>query len=103
MSAQPFEIRCPRCGSVVPAEASGCTSCAATRVEKAEAVAPKAVLPEIATMRLKDYHRLVKANYSVVEGPRVGGRSGSRLQAYLPFVLLLLGLLVGAAMAFGRL
>jgi hypothetical protein len=54
-------------------------------------------------MRLKDYHRVVKANYWAIEGPHVARRPGSRLAPYVPFVLLLLGLVIGAAMAFGRL
>ena len=54
-------------------------------------------------MRLKDYHRVVKANYWAIEGPRAPRGTGSRLAPYVPFVLLLLGLLVGAALAFGRL
>ncbi len=47
-------------------------------------------------MRLKDYHRLVQHNYSAVEGIAVRP-GGSRVRAYLPFVLLLLGLLIGVA------
>ena len=53
----------------------------------------------ITTMPVKDYHRLVRANYVAVEGPRVS--RPSRFQTYLPF-LLLLALLVGAAVAFGH-
>lgn len=54
-------------------------------------------------MRLKDYHRLVRSNYIAVEGPRAAGLSGgSRLRAYLPFALLVLGLLVGAGMVLGK-
>jgi hypothetical protein len=48
-------------------------------------------------MRMKDYHRLVRNNYIAVEG--VGVRTGGfRARAYLPFVLLVLGLLIGAGM-----
>ena len=50
-------------------------------------------------MDVKDYHRLVKANYLATEGPRVGSPA---LQAYLPFVHpACIGLLVGGAVAFG--
>jgi hypothetical protein len=54
----------------------------------------------ITTMGVKDYHRLVRANYIATEGPRLG-RPG-RFHAYLPFVILLIGLLVGAGVVFGH-
>jgi len=52
-------------------------------------------------MSMKEYHRLVRQSYRVTEGPAVGG--GFKLTTYLPFVLLLVGIVVGAAIAFGRL
>ena len=117
MSAQPFEIRCPSCGSVVPPDAKGCTcvtaaakkrntvaaSPAAPVSARAASASPVVDAPDVVNMRLKDYHRLVRSNYIAVEGPRVGARpGGSRVRAYLPFVLLVLGLLVGAGMVFGK-
>jgi hypothetical protein len=64
---------------------------------------PKA--PDVGGMALKEYHRFVRTNYRTVEGPRVAGHSGGSvaLKAYLPLALLLLGLIVGAAVVFGRL
>jgi hypothetical protein len=120
MSAQPFEIRCPSCGSVVPPEAKGCTcvtaaskkrgpvveaSAAAATPSAPAAPGPATVVdaPDVVNMRLNDYHRLVRSNYIAVEGPRVGARpGGSHVRAYLPFVLLVLGLLIGAGMVFGK-
>jgi hypothetical protein len=127
MSAQAFEIRCPACGSVVPPDAKGCTcASAASRkrapVDAAPAVsvaappAPAAPAPgstpaaprdlepgDVVKMRLKDYHRLVQINHQAVEGTLVAGRSsGSRLRAYLPFLILVIGLLIGAGMLFGK-
>jgi hypothetical protein len=102
MTEPSFEIRCPRCGSVVPPEASGCQSCTRPVAARAEAVPAAVQAPAIGTMRIKDYHRLVRDNYWAVEGPRVRSAGGFRLQAYLPFALLLLGLFVGALLAFGR-
>ena len=108
MSDQTFEMRCPACGSVVPADASGCPSCAKTRMKAAASAAAgsarAAPVPNITAMAVKDYHRLVRANYRAVEGPRVSavGAGGVRIQTYLPFLLLVIGLAVGAALAFGR-
>ena len=66
--------------------------------------AAKVAPPDFGSMRLKDYHRVVRANYVAVESPRLGLRPAPafRLQTYLPFVLLLIGLAVGAALVFGR-
>jgi hypothetical protein len=96
-----FEILCPTCRSAVPADAPGCPNCKPETVERAVPEAP----PEVASMRLKEYHHFVRANYLTVEGPRFVGPEpgGFRLRAYLPFVILLLGLLVGAVVAIGRL
>jgi hypothetical protein len=106
MSQQTYEIRCPQCGSVVPVAASGCPTCASARENAKPAVeAARAATPVITALGLKDYHQLVRANYLAVEGVRaIGGPgAGFRFRRYLPFVLVLLGLLVGAAVAFGRL
>jgi hypothetical protein len=60
-------------------------------------------VPDTVNMRMKDYHRLVRNNYIAVEGPRVGVRPGkSGLRAYLPFLLLMLGLVIGAGIVFGK-
>ena len=58
--------------------------------------------PDVVNMRMKDYHRLVRSNYMAVEGPRVAVRSGGRVRAYLPFMILVLGLLIGAAVVLGK-
>jgi hypothetical protein len=61
--------------------------------------------PDVGGMALKEYHRFVRTNYRTVEGPRVAGQVGGgvALRTYLPLVLLFVGLLVGAAVVFGRL
>jgi len=48
---------------------------------------------------MKDYHRVVRATYQATEQPSTGG---SRARAYLPFALLLLLLVVGAAMLYSH-
>jgi hypothetical protein len=108
MSAHAFEIRCPACGSVVPAEASGCLNCTKTTPSRSsnalKAVEPElrpAPAPDLRGMSMKDYHRVVRENYLITEGP-YAVKSGSRMRAYLPFVLLLIGIVVGAAVAFGH-
>jgi hypothetical protein len=106
MSEPAFEILCPVCRSVVPAEAAGCPNCRGEALAAVEqSAAPPPPPPEVGSMRLKEYHRLVRTNYWAVEGPRATGIApgGFRLRAYLPFVLLLLGVLVGTIMALGRL
>ena len=108
MSAQAFEIRCPACGSVVPAEAAGCLNCAKTTPSRSgnpvqtlePSERPKA--PDLRGMSMKDYHKVVRANHLITEG-HYAVRSSSRLRAYLPFVLLLIGIVIGAAVAFGHL
>lgn len=118
MSAQAFEIRCPSCGALVPPDAKGC-SCATAASRKRHVVgatpagtnsapalpAPEPVaaeVPDIVNMRMKDYHRLVRSNYVAVEGPRLGVNPGFRARNYLPFVLLLLGLIIGAGLVFDK-
>ncbi|MFL5937052.1 MAG: hypothetical protein ACJ76U_09445 [Gaiellaceae bacterium] len=61
-------------------------------------VAPNA--PDLASLSMKDYHRVVRATYQATERPAAGG---GRLRAYLPFALLLLLLVVGAVMISGHL
>ena len=114
MSDQSFEVRCPMCKSVVPADAAGCPTCAATASRKF-AVAPAQPTPAAnssasaarapgghATLPLKDYHRLVRANHRSIEVGR-SAPSGFRTQlmAFLPGVLLLLALLAVAAKTLG--
>src|SRR5881296_3785855 len=106
MSEQAFQILCPTCQAVVPPDASGCPKCHPQSVAAVEPlVAPPPPPPEVASMRLKDYHRLVRTNYWAVEGAAVMSRppGGFRLRTYLPFVLLVIGLLVGTVLALGRL
>jgi hypothetical protein len=101
MSSQTFEIRCPRCQTVLSADAASAHNCAAPAPQERAA---QQVFAEqastITTMGVKDYHRLVRANYIATEGPRLG-RPG-RFHAYLPFVILVIGLLVGAGVVFGH-
>src|SRR3954469_6104608 len=118
MSSQAFEILCPICRSVVPLDAPGCPSCARTKREaaalQAEAAAPAAspvapattanarvapTAPDLASLSMKDYHRVVRATYQATERPATGG---SRMRAYLPFALLVLLLAAGAVVLFGH-
>jgi hypothetical protein len=101
MSEQAFEILCPKCRSVLPLDASACPNCVQAPYERAVAVAAK---PQIAALPLKDYHQLVRANHWAVEGGRYvdGTNTGFRFRAYLPFLLLVIGLLVAAAVMFAR-
>jgi hypothetical protein len=114
MSDQSFEIRCPMCKSVVPADAAGCPTCAATPSRKfavaparpkpaASGSAPASRAPEgLGTLPLKDYHRLVRANHHRVEGGRLApGGFRRQVVALLPGVLLLLALLAVAAKTLG--
>jgi len=55
----------------------------------------------IATMPVKDYHQLVRAYRVSTEGRGASRPVRGRLHAYLPFVILVIGLLVGGAVAFG--
>jgi hypothetical protein len=112
MSEAAFDILCPKCGSVVPHEASGCPTCAAGSRREAEPLAAVSVpapaapqAPDVSSMALKDYHRFVRSNHRQVEGPRVSGNGGAAVtfKTYAPMVLLLIGLVVGGIMALGRL
>jgi hypothetical protein len=119
MSSQAFEILCPICRSVVPLDAPGCPSCARTKRETAAALQPQAATaasrlaapttaagrvapnaPDLASLSMKDYHRVVRATYQATERPATGS---SRMRAYLPFALLVLLLAVGAVVLFGHL
>jgi hypothetical protein len=110
MNDQTFEITCPACNSVVPADARGCPTCAATRAGAAAASGPASAASgaawttreEVAKMPLKDYHRLVRDNHRSIEGGAAslpGGTFRGRVVAYTPGVLLVLGVLAGAAKA----
>ena len=117
MSSQAFEITCPICRSVVPLDAPSCPTCArnksrdtgTTAAPAAVAVAPRAqaptpdpagfTAPDLRALNIKDYHRVVRATYNATEGPATGA---SRARAYLPFVLLVLLLIAGAAVIFGH-
>ena len=101
MSTQSYEIRCPACGSVVPTDARQCLNCAGRQSRRAEPLTavpagPEPVAPDLAEMKLKDYHRFVRANYRAVETPRMGPSSSNSATKFLPFALLLLGLVVAA-------
>jgi hypothetical protein len=61
-------------------------------------VAPNA--PDLASLSIKDYHRVVRATYQATERPTTGG---NRMRAYLPFALLVLLLVFGAVVLFGHL
>jgi hypothetical protein len=117
MSSQAFEILCPICRTVVPLDAPGCPNCARTRkresagngspaaaAQSAAAVPPPAGqtapnAPDLGSLSMKDYHRVVRASYLATEGPSAGS---SRMRAYLPFALLVLLLIAGAAVIFGH-
>jgi len=116
MSSQTFEILCPVCRSVVPPEAPGCPNCAGARLRESAATAdgdgaapnpgpaqvstaPAAsTMPDLRGLPMKDYHRVVRATYAATE--RTGG--GARVHAYLPFAILVLLLVLGAAVIFGH-
>jgi len=122
MSSQTFEILCPICRSVVPPEAPGCPTCAERKRAAAAqagtgslprerttpvmpAAAPQPVgsagaVPDLAALSMKDYHRVVRASYHANEGMPAGN---GRARAYLPFALLVVLLVVGAAVIFGHL
>ena len=103
MSDQSFEIRCPRCKTVLSMDAASAHNCAnqtpeAQQVQQVQQ-ARKRDVSAITTMPVKDYHQLVRAYHVAAEGP--GASRPGRLHAYLPFVILVIGLLVGGAVAFG--
>jgi hypothetical protein len=112
MSSQTFEILCPVCRSVVPPEARNCPTCEQTRIAAANgnggtdtatsAGAQPALTrtppPDLRALPIHDYHRVVRATYKATE--RTAGRN--RVRAYLPFVVLLLLLIVGAAMLYSQ-
>ena len=116
MTSQTFEILCPVCRSVVPPEAKGCPNCARTKMREREVAgggtraaapvqsitataAPQApAVPDLHALPMKDYHRVVRATYQANEGTS----PASRFRAYLPFVLLLLLLVIGAAVISGH-
>ena len=117
MSSQAFEILCPICRSVVPLDAPGCPTCAETKRDErrssrarttggtpgctcSDGSARIAAAPDLASLSMKDYHRVVRATYEATERPATGG---SRMRAYLPFALLVLLLVVGAVVLFGHL
>ena len=118
MSSQAFEILCPVCRSVVPPDAPGCPTCAERKraaasasasvehsapVGRAAAPQPSTAsgpAPDLAGLSLKDYHRVVRATYHANEGMP---RGTSRARAYLPFALLVILLIIGAAVIFGHL
>ena len=121
MSSQTFEILCPICRSVVPPEAPGCPTCAERKRAAAAqagtgslprerttpvmpAAAPQSAgspaVPDLAALSMKDYHRVVRASYHANEGMPAGN---GRARAYLPFALLVVLLVVGAAVIFGHL
>ncbi len=111
MSNQTFEILCPVCRSVVPMDASSCPTCARNRRVEQGTEAPAAgetapapqpaasVAPDLRSLPMKDYHRVVRATYSATERTAT---AGSRLRAYLPFALLVVLLILGAAFIFGH-
>jgi len=112
MSSQTFEILCPVCRSVVPPEATGCPNCARTKMRErgpggntpmaaplhAPAAPQAPAVADLHALPMKDYYRVVRATYQATEGMPPGSRFG----AYLPFVLLLLLLLIGAAAISGH-
>ena len=118
MTSQSFDILCPICRSVVPPDAPGCPTCAerkratagvtepaeqstsVTRAAASPGAAPAGPVPDLAALSIKDYHRVVRASYHANEGMPTGK---GRARAYLPFALLVILLIVGAAVIFGHL
>jgi hypothetical protein len=113
MSSQTFEILCPICRSVVPPEARNCPTCEQAKIAAANGTAATATAtagpvaqtantrtppPDLRALPMRDYHRVVRATYQATE--RTAG--GNRVRAYLPFVVLLLLLIVGAAMLYSQ-
>ncbi len=111
MSSQTFEILCPICRSVVPPEARNCPTCEQAKIHAANGTAATATAgavaqtaptrappPDLRALPMRDYHRVVRATYQATE--RTAG--GNRVRAYLPFVVLLLLLIVGAAMLYSQ-
>jgi hypothetical protein len=111
MTSQAFEILCPACHSVVPLDAVGCPTCERTELRDAaypaaapvEPTSPTTPAPDsppdLQALPMRDYHRVVRATYQATEPTATGG---SRLRAYLPFAVLVLLLIVGAAMLYGH-
>jgi hypothetical protein len=106
-SSQTFEILCPVCRSVVPPEAPRCLNCDGQKrraddvdtAATAEAAPRPHTPPDLKTLPMRDYHRVVRATYQATE--RTAG-SGNRVRAYLPFVVLVLLLIVGAGLLYGH-
>ena len=128
MSDASYEIRCPVCKTVMTSDVARCPTCAAnaaaearTRAASANVAAVSSPLPAptaatapvdpaedsiaaarsmegASTLKLKDYHRMVRANYGTVQGRGATAAFGNPL---VPILLILaLGLAVGAAVAF---
>ena len=55
--------------------------------------------PDLRALPMRDYHRVVRATYQATERTATGG---NRVRAYLPFVVLVLLLIVGAAMLYSH-
>ena len=112
MSNQTFEILCPVCRFSRPdGRVELSDLCEQPDVSSREPKPPAAgeaapvpqpaafVAPDLRSLTMKDYHRVVRATYSATERTATGG---SRLRAYLPFVLLVVLLILGAAVIFGH-
>jgi len=111
MSSQTFEILCPVCRSVVPQDAARCPNCEGARQREAAATAEAVATgtaeaaptrhtpPDLKALPMRDYHRVVRATYQATE--RTAGSRG-RARAYLPFLVLVVLLVVGAAVLYGR-
>ena len=90
---------CPTCAeNRRREEAAGKPAVAARPAPPAQAQAPASAFPDLQSLSMKDYHRVVRATYSATEGTP----GGNRLRAYLPFALLVLLLIAGAAVIFGH-
>jgi hypothetical protein len=120
MSDLTYEIRCPVCRASVPADAPRCPRCAATAEatraaganvsavltlgdagpasSAAPTVAAGSQLQDVSTMKLKDYHRLVRENYGTVERRGAAAIFGGPFGPIL--LIVALGLIVAAAFAF---
>jgi hypothetical protein len=126
MSDQSYTIVCPVCKSVMPGDAVRCANCAANAAAEQRARATSANRAAVSspvlaaataanpaevdsiaaaksmegasTLKLKDYHRMVRENYGTTHGRGASGAFGNPL---VPILLIVtVGLIIAAAFAY---